>query len=119
MSKSKKQSVSNEVVVPRMRRYAVQLPEVMNMDDVGCLLDEDLNARMYALETDRSKAYDLGVDTLPWEVEACYVRREQMIRRQRREAHERYMREQSQLFANEEMNLPSADFDNMKFIELN
>ena len=98
------------------RRSAVSLPEVVNVDDLGIMLDEDLIVRLRSLEDDKGKAYDLHLDTRPWEEEIAYVRREQQIRRIRRDSHADYLRKAEQEFVHSEVGLPAGDFDNYNFV---
>ena len=103
-------------------RYSVSLPEVVNIDVLATMLDEDLSARLYALEGDKNSVLQDSYDAVPWEVEIAYVKREQQIRKLRRENHERYMRSVAQEIAEESdnfVNLPSGDFDNVQFRDLN
>lgn len=93
----------------------IVLPDVANMDDLAVMLDEDLIVRLRELEDDKSRAYDAHVDVRPWEVELAYIRREQQIRRNRRDAYAEYVR----LLNEEEQNeylLPQGDFDNSAYV---
>lgn len=102
-----------------VQRYPVALPECMHVDELATMSDEDLDARAQVLHQDRNKVIAHGsLDTRPWDVEFAYIQREFHMRRIRREAHERFMREQSRLFAEEEARLPSADFDNLRYVML-
>jgi hypothetical protein len=80
------------------------------------MMDEDVYGRLNALEADRVKVVESRLDARPWEEEIAYIRREIQLRRGRREAHEAFIREQARLFAEEERDLPAADFDNLKFV---
>lgn len=97
-------------------RYGSNSPGVMNMDEIAVLLDEELYARIGLLETGKSRAFDARQDTFDWEVEIAYARREALMRRERRVLHERFVAEQARAFALEEMNLPTGDFDNYRFM---
>ncbi len=98
--------------------YPVDLPDVMNMDDISSLSDVELNARSGLLHADRAKVIDRGLDSRPWDVELMYVYREYNMRRVRKDWHEHYLRTQARMFAEEEAGLPSADFDNLQFIRV-
>lgn len=92
------------------------LPEVVTIDDLGVMLDEDLVLRLRALEDAKGKAYETGVYARPWEEEIAYVRREQQIRRSRRETFAEYSRKLEEEFARTEASLPAGDFDNTAFV---
>lgn len=96
--------------------YPVPVPEPMNMDEIAALTDEDLNAKSQVLYADRNRVSDRGMDTKLWDVELAYVHREFQLRRSRRDAHERFVREQARQFAEEEARLPSAEFDNLRYV---
>lgn len=89
------------------------------MDHLGGMLDEALAARAHMLESERSRLVDGDDNPYFWEVELAYIRREQQLRRVRREAHEAYTRQIELEFAEEERCLPVADLDNSRFLELN
>lgn len=80
------------------------------------MLDDDLNVRFRALDDDRKQVIDDDGDTKLWDVELAYVRREQQLRRQRRDAHAVYLRNESTAFALEEFGLPAGDFDNSAYV---
>jgi hypothetical protein len=98
------------------RRYPVPTPEVVSIDALGAMLDEDLIVRLRALEEDKSKVYDSHLDMRPWEEEVAYIRREQQIRRTRRDTHSEYVRKAEEEFARTEASLPAGDFDNSAFV---
>lgn len=88
MSKNKKQSSQ----VKLSRRHSMNLPEVVNMDNLAILSDEDLTNRLHALEIDHQKVLDAFQDARPWEEEIAYVRREMQIRKVRKDFHENYLK---------------------------
>lgn len=92
------------------------LPDVSNMDDLSTMLDNELVQRWRALDEDRQRALEQGVSPQPWEVEIAYVRREQQIRRERREAHAEITRREQEEFYNDEAGLPPGDMDNFAFV---
>jgi len=95
------QSNKEEVFV-RPRRgfsYPVNLPVSMNMDEIAIMSDEEVFARANTLENDRMKVLDHRLDPTPWEVEIAYYRREQGIRRVRRELHESFVKEHADFYA--------------------
>jgi hypothetical protein len=89
------------------------------MDDIAALEDADLMFRLRSLEESRERAIGSYGDPAPWEVEISYHRREQQIRRVRRERHEAYVRAYEQDNGVSEYDLPSADLDNSAFLEFN
>jgi hypothetical protein len=80
------------------------------------MLDEDLIARLRSLEEDKDRAYEIHADVRPWEEEVAYIRREQQVRRARREAHSEYVHRNEEEFARIEASLPAGDFDNSAFV---
>ena len=98
------------------RRYPVPTPEVVSSDVLGAMLDEDLVVRLRALDDDKGKVYESHLDTRPWEEEIAYIRREQQIRRTRRDTHSEYVRKAEDEFARIEASLPAGDFDNSAFV---
>lgn len=118
MTKNRKRSEAtnlNEEFAQR-RRGGLALPDVVNIDDLSVMLDEDLMLRLRALEDAKGKAYEQGTITRPWEEEIAYVRREQQIRRSRREAFVEYSRTLEEEFSRAEASLPAGDFDNTQFV---
>ena len=100
----------------RPNRFAVPNPEVMNVDDLGMMLDEDLMIRLRNLEDDKGKVCLASQDTRPWEEEIAYIRREQQIRRCRRDAHQDYLRKTDGEYNQSEVGLPSGNFDNLDYV---
>lgn len=118
MTKNRKRSEAQngyETRGPR-RNNAVTYPDVVTIDDLGVMLDEDLGLRVRSLEDAKGKAFEARVDTRPWEEEIAYVRREQQIRRGRRESYLEYSRKLEEDFARTEASLPAGDFDNTAFV---
>lgn len=98
------------------RGWSSQLPEVIDSDVLAGMLDEDLITRLRLLEDEKNKLYEQHADGRPWEEEIAYVRREQQVRRGRRDAHQDYMRKvESELFW-AESGLPAGDFDNSAYV---
>lgn len=85
---------------------------------MGATPDEELINRLRSLEEDRQKVLDTHQDPRPWEEEVAYIRRELQIRRERRAAHERYVRQLEKEYVESEANLPVADLDNTHFLRL-
>jgi hypothetical protein len=52
-------------------------------------------------------------------VELAYFKREQGLRRVRRDLHERWVAEQVNVYNVDESHLPYADFDNLKYVMVN
>lgn len=100
---------------PRVKR-GVTPPDVINVDDIAVMKDEDLIVRLRTLEDDKNKAVDGCIDTRPWEEEIAYIRREQQIRRARRDAHLEFERYSEVEFNRTEAGLPPGDFDNLAFV---
>ena len=112
----KTRSRSEATTNNRRNRSTVPHPEVINVDALGSMLDEELSARYRALEDDKNKAYAEHLDARPWEEELAYVRREQQLRRVRRERHSEWIAAEKLAFEKEEAALPSANFDNLDFV---
>lgn len=96
-------------------RYPIPEPDVIDMDAIGSMLDEDVLARLRSLEDDVNRLYEMGFTARPWEEEIAYIRREQQLRRTRREVHEAYVKRLDREYSISEANLPSADLDNSRF----
>lgn len=96
------------------RRRGPALPVVSNMDDLATMVDEELTRRFRELDTDMLAAAKANVDTTPWTTELAYIRREQLIRRARREAHELYLQETAS--SPSEDDFEPADLDNSAFL---
>ena len=115
MQKSRKRAESqNETRT--VRRGGVPLPQVVNLDELSIMLDEDLINRLRSLEDDKNRAAEAYADVRPWEEEISYVRREQQVRRVRRDSHSEYVRKIEEEFARLEASLPAGDFDNSAFV---
>jgi len=114
--KSKKQDHN---VKQETHRKSEPRPDITNMDDIALLLDEDLMARISQLDEGRNRALGSGHDPYYWEVELAYHKREQGLRRVRREIHDRWSAEQINTYNSDESNLPYADFDNLKYVMVN
>jgi len=100
----------------RSRQPVISRPEVVSADVLGTMLDEDLIVRLRVLDESHRAATSAGLDTRPWEEEIAYVRREQQLRRGRRDQHLTYVRKMEQAFNLSEMGLPAGDFDNTAFV---
>ena len=87
----------------------IPVPNVVNMDEIAIFSDEELFARASSLENDRTKVVESRFDPMLWEIEIAYLRREMGIRRQRREAHEVFIRENAHLLIEEDVNLEVED----------
>ena len=116
MQKQNRSIRSDSSVQYARPRFPVPLPEIINIDVLSTMLDEDLMVRMRQLEEDRYKVTDLGMDAKPWEEEVAYLRREQQVRRSRRDAHSDYVRKSESEFNRAEWGLPAGDFDNSAFV---
>ena len=118
MAKAKKR-LGREVQSSHEVRYPVSVPEVVNMDALSVISDDDLSNRAQAITSDRAKVIDSGNDPLLWEIELCYTQREFQMRRSRREMHEKFMKDQSKISFDDESELPSAEFDNLRYAAVN
>jgi len=98
------------------RYYPLPLPEVISIDVIGTMLDEDVNVRLRLIEEERFKVMDAGGDVRPWEEEVAYLRREQQLRRGRRESHSEWLRSEQEWFDKYEASLPAGDFDNSAYV---
>ena len=75
--------------------YPIQLPSIIDMDELALWSDEALVQRSNELEDDRMTVISARCNPIYWEFEIAYVRREQQIRHVRRERHEEYMRREA------------------------
>lgn len=76
----------------RTPKHEIDLPEIINMDDIAYASDSDLHRQYDYLNEDKNRAIQWGCDPTPWEVELAYIQREFDVRRTRAAAHERYVR---------------------------
>lgn len=117
MQKNRKRAdASTSSAVHAHRRSTVSIPEVVTIDVLNLMLDEDLISRLRALDEDRNKVIEERGETRPWDEEIAYVRREQQLRRTRREAHMEFLRQEQEAFEKLEASLPVADLDNSAFV---
>lgn len=100
----------------RSNRNQPTHPEILDLDVLGTMLDEDLNHRLRTLEADLERVRNSCVDPRPWEEEIAYARREQQIRRVRRDAHIKYVHDTEVASARLEDSLPAGDFDNSAYV---
>lgn len=117
VQKNRKHSTSAMPARPS-RRGSIAIPDIVTIDVMGATPDEELINRLRSLEEDRQKVLDTHQDPRPWEEEVAYIRRELQIRRERRAAHERYVRQLEKEYVESEANLPVADLDNTHFLRL-
>ena len=101
---------------PQRRGHSIPLPDLITIDELGTMLDEDLITRLRALEEDKGRAIEAHMDSRPWEEEVAYIRREQQVRRIRRDTHAEYVRRSEEEFNRIEASLPAGDFDNTAFV---
>jgi len=97
-------------------------PPVYNMDTVATMQDEELIKQLDAMHEGRNTSIKTRRSMIEWETEICYLRRELYMRRERRQAHETYVRQIDSDFRSmqaQEKRLPVADLDNSKFMFLN
>lgn len=117
-TRNRSEASGGNVSYTSVRRSMVTRPEVVSTDVLETMLDEDLIAHFRALDSSMRLAYESSAqcDLRPWEEEIAYVRREQQVRRGRREAHTAYVQRTEREFNLAEMNLPPGDFDNSAFV---
>lgn len=101
---------------PAPRRHSNAPPAIVDTDTLGTMSDDELVTRHRTIDEDRLKVIGMGADPRPWEDELAYSRREMQIRRSRREAHDKYVRQLEREYQDAEANLPSADLDNTNFL---
>jgi hypothetical protein len=69
------------------RSYPINPPQQLTFDELALLSDEDLVSNGRQLEQEREVILEARMDPRPWEEEIAYIRREQQIRRTRRDTH--------------------------------
>jgi hypothetical protein len=84
----------------RQAYYPVPPPEVFTIDTLDVLNDDDLNDRDFYLHDEMERVVKLGGETRLWEIEICYVQREQDIRSTRHNAHVAFNNERSVNYTN-------------------
>jgi hypothetical protein len=62
-------------------------PEIVTIDDLALFEDDELSDRASLLENERNRLIKSHNHPIDWEVEIAYVRREQQIRKIRKDAH--------------------------------
>lgn len=103
----------------KSNKQHVDLPDVINTDDLAIMTDEQLFATFRALDAARTEAFNAIQNTQSWEIELSYVKREIYNRRYRRQLHEEFLVRQDAdavLQAAQEHLYPVADLDNSEFI---
>lgn len=102
-----------EIRANKSIRFAVHPPQVIAPESLLIMNDDELLSTYRAIETDREVAYTNHYDTQMWDVELAYIKREQQTRRDRRVAHEAYLRavdEEAKREAQREFHLPPMVF---------
>jgi hypothetical protein len=74
------------------RNINIEMPEVLNMDDIGYASDEAIIDRVRHLEVERNRVLDMRYDAQPWEVELAYLEREVQLRKTRSQKHDEFLR---------------------------
>ena len=74
------------------RNSNIELPDVLNMDDIGYASDEAIIDRVRCLEVERNRVLDMRYDAQPWEVELAYLEREVQLRKTRSQKHDEFLR---------------------------
>ena len=106
---NKKQNINSGESNMSYQQCPVPVPSVVNMDEIAIFSDEELFARASSLENDRNKVIESRFDPMLWEIEIAYLRREMGIRRQRRDTHEAFLRDNAHLLVEEDVNLEIED----------
>lgn len=112
--KYNKRSKFDDVEYEQRPSYPVAIPEVVNMDVLGVMLDDEVYARSYSLESDRLQVLKAGMDTRLWDIELAYVKRELQMRSSRRQAHDRFLANEERVrreMMRYEESLPEANFE--------
>lgn len=73
--------------VQPQQHYPINLPQQPTIDELATTTDEELLRLGRQLEQERETIHEARLDPRPWEEEIAYIRREQQIRKTRREAH--------------------------------
>lgn len=117
MQKNRKQRNETTETATQRTYSAVNTPEVVSIDVLATMSDEDMIDHLRALEQGLDRAETNGrSDPRVWQEEIAYVRREQQVRRVRRETHAEFVRTAGVEFESDERHLPAGDFDNMAFV---
>lgn len=74
------------------KEFLNERPESVNLDEIGYVQDETLQTIINRFEFERNRVFNSGKDSVPWEIEICYLQREQQLRKVRNEKHEEYMK---------------------------
>lgn len=77
--------------ITKKQQVSVNLPEIVDIDELSYASDDELIRRVTHLVGDRDRAARAGYTLDAWEVEICYVQRELKIRQDRRVAHDKYL----------------------------
>ena len=118
--KNKKNYRQDEVEYEDTERFA--RPPIYNMDTIATMQDEELVKQLDAMHEGRNSSIKNRRAPTEWETEICYLRRELYFRRERRQAHEVYVRQidnEFKMMQQQEKGLPVADLDNSKFMIFN
>ena len=87
-----KQQIVKKAHTKNYNREGEGLPTVIDMDSLACMSDDELVRLHSHTQTEKDRAGRREDLAMGWEIEACYVQRELMIRSDRRRAHEVYLR---------------------------
>lgn len=118
-SVGKSSSSSHPQFEKKKREAPVPLPDVTHMDDIAISNDDTLLDHLRRLEVDRDRVLEAKYDPRVWEVEACYIRRELQLRRERHHAHGLYLdvlQREAEEAQRMENRYPVADLDNSEFM---
>lgn len=67
--------------------------DFVDVENICYASDEDLYGHLHTLVKVREDGVADGADAVPVEIEICYLRREIKVRADRREAHEKYVKD--------------------------
>jgi hypothetical protein len=80
------------MIMAKKRSYQTHTgPEIVDMDVIATMTDDELVNRFQRMDVEREAMRETRIPTREWEIEIAYVRREQQLRRTRREAHDSYL----------------------------
>lgn len=72
--------------------FSGEVPNVVNMDEIGYMPDEAIHAIANRLEGERNRVMNANRDPYRWEVEIAYLRREQDLRQIRAQHHQEFIK---------------------------
>lgn len=79
-------------------KKTISTPTTVSIEELADYEDEEVEKRITQLINERDRAVSNGIDSRPWEEEICYAQRELRTRRSRRFAHDKYVRNNPELY---------------------